>query len=87
MFYQKSYVSGGFCSETYYKFGQVVNILSLLMTTSTLILLLITFCDVGRSHVKLKEGNADNGPDNTEEDILSVIKVFTLLYIVIQARY
>ena len=55
MFLYKSYVSSGFCSSNHYKYGQVAAILSLLITTSTLVLLLITVCDVGKgeeSHFK-----------------------------------
>ena len=48
MFLYKSYVSAGFCSNNHYKYGQVAGILSLLVTTSTLVLLLITVCDVGK---------------------------------------
>ena len=48
MFLYKSYVSSGFCSNNHYKYGQVAAILSLLITTSTLVLLLITVCDVGK---------------------------------------
>merc|ERR1712128_173657 len=44
----KSYSSSGLCPETYYKYGQVVAILSLLLSTSTLLLLLITLVDVGK---------------------------------------
>ena len=46
MFLYKSYVSAG--SSNHYKYGQVAAILSLLLTTSTLVLLLITVCDVGK---------------------------------------
>ena len=48
MLLYKSYVSSGFCSSNHYQYGQVAAILSLLITTSTLVLLLITICDVGK---------------------------------------
>ena len=85
MFFAKSVTSGGCCSESNYKYGYVVKILSSLMTTSSLILLLIIFCDIGKRQEDFeKEG--DIHPERKENVTITLIQVFTLLYFVIQVK-
>ena len=85
MFYSKSVTSGGCCSENNYKYGQVSKILSLLMTTSTLILLLIIFCDIGKYQ---KDFVSEVGDKHESEDVtLALVKIFILLHFVIQVNY
>ena len=87
MFYTKSVTSGGCCAENYYKYGQVVKILSLLMTTSTLILLLVIFCNIGKfqedSQMELEVSDKTEGMENV---MFALIKVFILIHFVIQVK-
>jgi len=76
----KSYSSSGLCPDTYYKYGQVVAILSLLLSTSTLLLLLITLVDVGKGEDLLPHSEHHQA----EEQIIGVIKTVTLIYIILQ---
>ena len=85
MFFTKSVTSGGCCSENNYKYGYAVKILSLLMTISSLILLLIIFCDIGKPQGDFaKEG--DTKPEQIENATITLIQVFTLLNFVIQVK-
>ena len=61
--FPESLTSAGHCAQNYYKYGQVISILSLLLTTSSLVLLLITVVDVGRSHEY--DHNQDNHHNST----------------------
>jgi len=74
----KSYSSSGLCPDTYYKYGQVVAILSLLLSTSTLLLLLITLVDVGKGEELISEQH------QAEEKIIKGIKAVTTIYITLQ---
>lgn len=79
----KSYSSSGLCHTTYYKYGQVVAILSLLLSTSTLLLLLITLVDVGKGE-ELQTGMAMPPNHKLEEEIIKAIKTVTIFYITLQ---
>ena len=83
MFFTKSVTSGGCCSESNYKYSYVVKILSLLMTTSSLILLLIIFCDIEKPQEDFEK---DIHSERTENVTITLIQVFTLLYFVIQVK-
>ena len=85
MFFTKSVTSGGCCSENNYKYGHVIKILSLLMTTSTLILLLIIFCDIGK-YQKDFESEVDNKHEGSKDVTLALVKGFILLHFVIQVN-
>ena len=87
MFYTKSVTSGGCCSENYYKYGKVVKILSLLVTTSTLILLLVMFCDIGKFQEDSKmELEMLDKTEGMEEVMFALIKIFIILHFVIQVK-
>ena len=79
----KSYSSSGLCPETYYKYGQVVAILSLLLSTSTLLLLLITLVDVGKGE-DLQTGMLQSSEHQVENQIIKVVKSATTVYIILQ---
>ena len=87
MFYTKSVTSGGCCSENYYKYGTVVKILSLLMTTSRLILLLVIFCDIGKFQEDSKmESEVLDKTEQMEDVMFSLIQVCILIHFVIQVK-
>ena len=83
MFFTKSVTSGGCCSENNYKYGYAVKILSLMMTTSSLILLLIIFCDIGKPQEDF-ELAGDINHERVENVTITLIQVFTLLNSIIQ---
>jgi len=82
MLLHKSYTSPGCCSENFYKYGQVVKILSVLVTSSNLMLLVITVwdVDVGRAnHQTFKTGTFQE-----ERSLILGIKAVSILYISLQ---
>ena len=87
MFYTKSVTSGGCCSENYYKYEKGVKILSLLVTTSTLILLLVMFCDIGKFQEDSKmELEVLDKTEGMEEVMFALIKIFIIFHFVIQVK-
>ena len=85
MFFTKSVTSGGCCFENNYKYGYAVKILSLLMTTSSLILLLIIFCDIGKPQEDF-ELAVDINHEQMENVTITLIQVLTLLNSIIQVN-
>ena len=81
--FNKSYSSSGLCPSTYYKYGQVVAILSLLLSTSTLLLLLITLVDVGKGDEQ-QSAMVISSNHHMENQMMKTIKAVTIFYISLQ---